>query len=47
MTRVYLSLGSNMGDRQDYLQKAVEALNDLPETDTKVATSIINNHSII
>ena len=26
MTRVYLSLGSNMGDRQDYLQKAVEAL---------------------
>ena len=31
MTRVYLSLGSNMGDRQDYLQKAVEALNDRSE----------------
>ena len=30
MTRVYLSLGSNMGDRQGYLQKAVKALNDLP-----------------
>ena len=33
MTRVYLSLGSNMGDRQGYLQKAVKALNDLPETE--------------
>ena len=32
MTRVYLSLGSNMGDRQDYLQKAVKALNDYYET---------------
>ena len=39
MTRVYLSLGSNMGDRQDYLQKAVEALNDLPETEVKVVSS--------
>ena len=35
MTRVYLSLGSNMGDRQGYLQKAVKALNDLPETELK------------
>ena len=39
MTRVYLSLGSNMGNRQDYLQKAVEALNDLPETEVKVVSS--------
>ena len=39
MTRVYLSLGSNMGDRQDYLQKAVEALNDLPETEVKAVSS--------
>lgn len=35
MTRVYLSLGSNMGDRQGYLQKAVKTLNDLPETEVK------------
>ena len=39
MTRVYLSLGSNMGDCQDYLQKAVEALNDLPETEVKAVSS--------
>ena len=39
MTRVYLSLGSNMGDRQGYLQKAVKALNDLPETEVKVVSS--------
>ena len=39
MTRVYLSLGSNMGDRQDYLQKAVEALNDLAETKVKAVSS--------
>ena len=38
MTRVYLSLGSNMGNRQDYLQKAVEALNDLPETEVKAVS---------
>ena len=30
MTRVYLSLGSNMGDRQGYLQKAVK----ITSTDT-------------
>ena len=39
MTRVYLSLGSNMGDRQGYLQKAVKALNDLPETEVKAVSS--------
>lgn len=39
MTRVYLSLGSNMGDRQGYLQKAVESLNRLPETDVKAVSS--------
>lgn len=39
MTRVYLSLGSNMGDRQGYLQKAVKTLNDLPETEVKAVSS--------
>ena len=39
MTKVYLSLGSNMGDRQGYLQKAVKALNDLPETEVKAVSS--------
>lgn len=39
MTKVYLSLGSNMGNRQGYLQKAVEALNHLPETEVKAVSS--------
>ena len=39
MTKVYLSLGSNMGDRQDYLQRAVEALNHLPKTEVKAVSS--------
>ena len=33
MTKVYLSLGSNMGDRQGYLQRAVEALKQLTDTE--------------
>ncbi|MGT2907676.1 2-amino-4-hydroxy-6-hydroxymethyldihydropteridine diphosphokinase [Streptococcus dentiloxodontae] len=32
MNQVYLSLGSNMGDRQDYLKKALAALDELPRT---------------
>ena len=43
MTRVYLSLGSNMGDRQGYLQKAVKALNGLPETEVKAVSSYYEN----
>lgn len=39
MTKVYLSLGSNMGNRQDYLKKAVESLNCLPETEVKAVSS--------
>ena len=35
MTKVYLSLGSNIGNRQGYLQKAVESLNRLPETEVE------------
>ncbi|MCI7676604.1 MAG: 2-amino-4-hydroxy-6-hydroxymethyldihydropteridine diphosphokinase [Streptococcus orisratti] len=32
MTRVYLSLGSNIGDRRDYLNRAITALSKLPKT---------------
>ena len=32
MSRVYLSLGSNLGDRAAYLRRAVEMLARLPET---------------
>ena len=39
MTKVYLSLGSNMGDRQGYLQRAVEALKQLPETKVEAVSS--------
>jgi 2-amino-4-hydroxy-6-hydroxymethyldihydropteridine diphosphokinase len=39
-TRTYLSLGSNLGDRKSYLQQAVLALSQLPQT------SLINTSSI-
>ena len=38
MTKVYLSLGSNMGNRQDYLKKAVESLDRLLETEVKAVS---------
>ncbi|HHK0194523.1 TPA: 2-amino-4-hydroxy-6-hydroxymethyldihydropteridine diphosphokinase [Streptococcus pyogenes] len=40
MTIVYLSLGTNMGDRAAYLQKALEALADLPQTRLLAQSSI-------
>lgn len=39
MTKVYLSLGSNMGDRQGYLQRAVEALKQLTDTEVEAVSS--------
>ena len=39
MTSVYLSLGSNMGNREDYLNRAVEALGQLPDTKLLKASS--------
>ncbi|MDB6184922.1 2-amino-4-hydroxy-6-hydroxymethyldihydropteridine diphosphokinase [Streptococcus vestibularis] len=39
MTKVYLSLGSNMGNRQDYLQKAVEAIKKLTDTEVEAVSS--------
>jgi len=43
MTKVYLSLGSNMGNRQDYLKKAVESLDRLLETEVKAVSSYFLN----
>ena len=43
MTKVYLSLGSNMGNRQDYLKKAVESLDRLLETEVKAVSSYYEN----
>lgn len=40
MTSVYLSLGSNMGDRQSYLGQAIEALSQLPDTEMKTVSSL-------
>ena len=39
MTKVYLSLGSNMGNRQDYLQRAVEAIKKLTDTEVEAVSS--------
>lgn len=39
MTKVYLSLGSNMGDRQGYLQRAVKALKQLTDTEVEAVSS--------
>jgi 2-amino-4-hydroxy-6-hydroxymethyldihydropteridine diphosphokinase len=40
LSRTYLSLGSNLGDRKAYLQQAVNALSQLPQT------SLINISSV-
>jgi 2-amino-4-hydroxy-6-hydroxymethyldihydropteridine diphosphokinase len=40
LSRTYLSLGSNLGDRKTYLQQAVNALSQLPQT------SLINISSV-
>lgn len=40
MTRVYLSLGSNIGDREAYLSAAVEALRQLERTRVTAVSSL-------
>lgn len=40
MTKVYLSLGSNMGDRKGYLEKAIHALGELPQSQLVKVSSI-------
>ncbi|MBM7642940.1 2-amino-4-hydroxy-6-hydroxymethyldihydropteridine diphosphokinase [Streptococcus loxodontisalivarius] len=39
MTLVYLSLGSNMGDKRAYLERALQLLNDLPQTKVVAVSS--------
>ncbi|TDE73748.1 2-amino-4-hydroxy-6-hydroxymethyldihydropteridine diphosphokinase, partial [Streptococcus vicugnae] len=39
MTRVYLSLGSNIGDKKAYLDAALERLNQLPQTSVTIVSS--------
>ncbi|MGT2932613.1 2-amino-4-hydroxy-6-hydroxymethyldihydropteridine diphosphokinase [Streptococcus catagoni] len=40
MTKVYISLGSNQGDREAYLQGAIRALQDLERTKVQSLSSI-------
>jgi 2-amino-4-hydroxy-6-hydroxymethyldihydropteridine diphosphokinase len=40
LTSVYLGLGSNIGDRQGFLQEAMELVNGLPATTVRRASSI-------
>lgn len=41
MRRVYLSLGSNLGDRREYLRRALEMLSGLPGTRLISTSSVI------
>lgn len=40
MSEVYLSLGSNLGDKRGHLQAAVQALRQLPELQVKAQSSL-------
>lgn len=40
MTQVFLSLGTNMGDREAYLKAALEALSDLPQSQLVAVSAI-------
>lgn len=40
MTSVYLSLGSNIGDRKDYLMTALNRIKHLPNTSLKTVSSL-------
>ena len=39
MTKVYLSLGSNIGDKKAYLDAALDRLNQLPQTSVTLVSS--------
>lgn len=40
MTKVFLGLGSNIGDRRKYLQEAVEEIKKIPQTNVTKLSSI-------
>lgn len=41
MANVYLGLGSNLGDREENLEKSIEALNDFEEIEVTSRSSIL------
>ncbi|MCD2138309.1 2-amino-4-hydroxy-6-hydroxymethyldihydropteridine diphosphokinase [Salinicoccus halitifaciens] len=41
MANVYLGLGSNLGDREENLEKAIDALNDFDEIDVKDRSRVL------
>lgn len=41
MANVYLGLGSNLGDREENLEKSIEALNNFEEIDVTTRSSIL------
>jgi 2-amino-4-hydroxy-6-hydroxymethyldihydropteridine diphosphokinase len=42
----FLGLGSNLGDREGFLQRAVEALKAIPEVDSVVLSSILETEPV-
>ena len=43
MISVYLSLGSNIGDKKAYLEAALERLNQLPQTSLAAVSSFFEH----
>ncbi|MBO5905637.1 MAG: 2-amino-4-hydroxy-6-hydroxymethyldihydropteridine diphosphokinase, partial [Kiritimatiellae bacterium] len=46
MLRAIVSLGSNIGERADYLRKAIEHLSELPKTRLIKVSSIIETEPV-
>ncbi len=46
MTRVFVGLGSNLGDRQAYLERALDALRELPETRVLAVSSFYDTEPV-
>ena len=46
MRRVFIGLGSNLGDREFLIRKAVEALRDLPQTNVVQVSSLYDTEPV-
>lgn len=46
MLRAIVSLGSNIGERADYLRKAIECLSELPKTRLITISSVIETEPV-
>ena len=46
MTRVFVGLGSNLGDRRAYLERAVAALRGLPGTTVRAVSSVYDTDPV-